>query len=82
MYFSISSTKIVGMEQTGYVSKICDTGNYKLHHDYIFDSNNNILVLASEKEAKTLENILVTKDLQWDYMDIKQIMEKKENTEY
>ena len=36
----------------------------------------------SEKEAKTLENILVTKDLQWDYMDIKQIMEKKENAEY
>ena len=50
--------------------------------NYIFDSNNNILVLASEKEAKTLENILVTKDLQWDYMDIKQIMEKKENAEY
>ena len=36
----------------------------------------------SEKEEKTLENILVTKDLQWDYMDIKQIMEKKENAEY
>lgn len=64
MYFSISSTKIVGMEQTGYVSKIYDTGNYKLHHDYIFDSNNNILVLASEKEAKTSEDkiIMIEKD--------------------
>ena len=28
---------------------------------------------------EVLANILVTKDLQWDYMDIKQIMEKKEN---
>jgi len=27
---------------------------------------------------ESLANILVTKDLQWDYMDIKQIMEKKE----
>ena len=64
MYFSISSTKIVGMDQTGYISKIYDTGNYKLHHDYIFDSNNNILVLASEKEAKTSENkiIMIEKD--------------------
>ena len=47
--------------------------------NYIFDSNNNILVLASEKEAKTLENILVTKDLQWDYMDIKEMIEKRQN---
>lgn len=31
---------------------------------------------------EALSNILVTKDLQWDYMDIKQIMEKKENAEY
>ena len=64
MYFSISSTKIVGMDQTGYVSKIYDTGNYKLHHDYIFDSNNNLLVLASEKNAKTSEDkiIMIEKD--------------------
>ena len=33
----------------------------------------------SEKEAKTLENILVTKDLQWDYMDIKKMIEKRQN---
>nr|WP_318032199.1 aryl-sulfate sulfotransferase [uncultured Faecalibacillus sp.] len=64
MYFSISSTKIVGMDQTGYISKIYDTGNYKLHHDYIFDDNNNLLVLASEKNAKTSEDkiIMIEKD--------------------
>ena len=64
MYFSISSTKIVGMDQTGYISKIYDTGNYKLHHDYIFDGNNNLLVLASEKNAKTSEDkiIMIEKD--------------------
>ena len=33
----------------------------------------------SEKEEKTLENILVTKDLQWDYMDIKEMIEKRQN---
>lgn len=35
-----------------------------------------------DSENEALANILVTKDLQWDYMDIKQIMEKKENAEY
>ena len=50
MYFSISSTKIVGMEQTGYVSKIYDTGNYKITSliaTIIF------LFLQVKKEAKT-----------------------------
>ena len=59
MYFSISSAKIVGMDQTGYISKIYDTGNYKLHHDYIFDGNNNLLVLASEKNAKAIEDKII-----------------------
>lgn len=26
-----------------------------------------------------MENILVTKDLQWDYMDIKEMIEKRQN---
>lgn len=59
MYFSISSTKIVGMEPTGYVSTIYDTGNYKLHHDYIFDTNHNLLVLATEKDAQTSEDKII-----------------------
>ena len=35
-----------------------------MHHDYIFDGNNNLLVLASEKNAKTSEDkiIMIEKD--------------------
>lgn len=62
MYFSVSSTKIVGMEQTGYVSTIYSTGDYKLHHDYIFDSQNNLIVLASKKNAKTSEDKIIMID--------------------
>lgn len=62
MYMSVSSTLIAGIEQIGYVSKLYDTGNYKLHHDYIFDNNNNLIVLASEKNAKTSEDKIIMID--------------------
>ena len=62
MYISVSSTKIVGIDQTGYVSTIYDTGDYKLHHDYIFDDNKNLIVLASKKEAETSEDKIIMID--------------------
>lgn len=62
MYLSISGTKIVGIDQTGYVSAIYDTGDYKLHHDYIFNDDQNFIVLASKKDAKTSEDKIITID--------------------
>lgn len=62
MYLSVSSTKIVGVDQTGYVSTIYSTGDYKLHHDYIFDSQNNLIVLASKKNAVTSEDKIIMID--------------------
>lgn len=60
MYFSISSTSIVGMDATGYVSSFYDTGDYSLHHDYIFDTEGNFLVLASKKNAETSEDRIIS----------------------
>ena len=62
MYLSVSSTKIVRVDQTGYVSTIYSTGDYKLHHDYIFDSQNNLIVLASKKNAVTSEDKIIMID--------------------
>lgn len=59
MYMSVSSTLIVGIEQTGHVSKFYNMGNYKLHHDYIFDNNGDLIVLASEKKAPTSEDKII-----------------------
>ncbi len=59
MYFSISSSQIVGIGQTGYVSQFYNTGEYKLHHDYIFDDQHNLIVLASKKNAKTSEDKII-----------------------
>lgn len=62
MYMSVSSTKIVGIEQTGHVAKIYDTGDYKLHHDYIFNNDNDLLVLATEKNSDTSEDKIIMID--------------------
>lgn len=62
MYMSVSSTKIVGIDQTGYVSTIYDTGDYKLHHDYIFDDNKDLIILASKKNTKTSEDKIIKID--------------------
>lgn len=62
MYMSVSSTLIVKIDQSGYVSEFYNTGNYKLHHDYIFDENNNLIVLASEKNATTSEDKIILID--------------------
>ena len=59
------------------------------YYCYVFEQLRDCLLYTSKSQLKqcdsgneALANILVTKDLQWDYMDIKQIMEKKENAEY
>lgn len=48
------------MDRTGYVSQIYNLGNYKLHHDYVFGSNNDILVLATEKDSNTKEDKIIS----------------------
>lgn len=62
MYFSISSSKIATMNQTGQITTIYDTSNYRLHHDYIFGNDNNLLVLASKEDSTTEEDLIISID--------------------
>ena len=47
MYYSISEKKMAQVNRLGQVTKVYDLGNYKLHHDYVFDENGNMLILAA-----------------------------------
>lgn len=62
MYYSISETKMAAVNRLGQVEKIYDLGNYKLHHDYVFDDEGNLLILASDTTQESVEDVVVSLD--------------------
>nr|WP_296263269.1 aryl-sulfate sulfotransferase [uncultured Merdimonas sp.] len=63
MYFSISETKMAQMNRLGQVTNVYDLGNYKLHHDYVFDDNGNMLILATDTTQDSVEDIVLRLDV-------------------
>lgn len=47
MIMSVSTTKMAQISALGQVVNVWSTGDYELHHDYAFDDDGNLLVLAS-----------------------------------
>ena len=47
MIMSVSTTKMAQISAIGQVVNVWNTGDYELHHDYAFDDDGNLLVLAS-----------------------------------
>lgn len=62
VYYSISETKIAAVNSLGMAEKIYDTGTYELHHDYAFDADGNLLVLATDTEKDSAEDIVIRLD--------------------
>ena len=59
MYYSISEKKIARVNRLGQVTNVYQLGQYKLHHDYIFDDSGNLLVLASNTTQDSVEDIVL-----------------------
>lgn len=59
MYFSISETKLARMDGMGQITAVYDSGQYELHHDYVFDDDGNILILATDTEQDSVEDVVV-----------------------
>lgn len=63
MYYSVSEKQIAGVNNLGRVIEVYDLGIYSLHHDYDFDNEGNLLVLADNTEKDTVEDIIVKVNL-------------------
>ena len=64
-YFSISTTKMVAMDGLGRIERVYNLGksDYALHHDYVFDGDGSILVLATYTGTnETVEDMVVKLD--------------------
>lgn len=59
MYYSISTTEIAQVNRLGQVLNVYNLGQYKLHHDYVFDDEGNILILASDTTQKRVEDVVI-----------------------
>ena len=63
MYYSISEKKMAQVNRLGQVTKVYDLGNYKLQHDYVFDENGNMLILATDTTQDSVEDIVLKLDV-------------------
>ena len=63
MYFSISEMEMTRMDELGQVTAVYDLGQYELHHDYVFDDDGNILLLATDTEQDSVEDVIVRLDV-------------------
>lgn len=63
MYYSISERRIARVNRLGQVTAVYNLGNYNLHHDYVFDDDGNLLVLATDTEGDAVEDRVVKVDV-------------------
>ncbi len=63
--FSYDSSKIGFINKLGKVERIYDLGQYRYHHDMEYNpSNNTLAILADDTERDTIEEIVISLDLE------------------
>lgn len=62
MYYSISERKIAQVNKLGQVTNVYQLGDYKLHHDYVFDDSGNLLILSTDTTQDSIEDIVLKLD--------------------
>ena len=56
---SVPDSEIAAVNELGMVEQVYDLGNYQLHHDYVFDDDGNLLILATDTGKQTVEDCVL-----------------------
>lgn len=63
LYMSVSTGKMVAMNNLGQVTHVYELGDYIIHHDYQFDNDGNLLLLATDKNKDSVEDCIIKVDV-------------------
>lgn len=63
LYMSISTHRMVAMNHLGMVKHVYNLGNYIIHHDYQFDNDGNLILLATNEEKNSVEDCIIKVDV-------------------
>ena len=77
MYYAYNTKGIVKVNDVGKIEEFYDLGNYTMHHDMVYDEDNKrFVILVNEDDTDTIEDIIITVDL--DTKEIKKIIDMKD----
>ena len=63
LYMSVSTHRVVAMNHLGMIEHVYNLGNYIIHHDYQFDNDGNLILLATNEEKNSVEDCIIKVDV-------------------
>ena len=63
LYMSISTHRMIEMNHLGMVEHVYNLGHYIIHHDYQFDNEGNLILLATNEEKDSVEDCIIKVDV-------------------
>lgn len=64
MFYSVDLSKAVRIDRLGKVFAVYEFPEYELHHDYVLNSDGEIIALATEYAKDSVEDIIIAIDLE------------------
>lgn len=64
MFYSVDLSKAVRVDRLGKVIAVYEFPEYELHHDYVLNSDGEIIALATEYAKDSVEDIIISIDLE------------------
>lgn len=64
LYMSVSTHRMAAINHLGRIEHIYNLGNYIVHHDYQFDQDGNLILLATNEKKNSVEDCIIKLDVE------------------